>query len=464
MATIKGTNYSDSLYGGAEADSIFGYNGNDTLKGGGGADLLDGGNGIDTIFYGDSTVGVSVDLATGRGFGGTAQGDTYVSIENVYASTYNDTLTGNDGANELYGLDGNDVLRGGGGADRLDGGNGDDILKGGGGADYLFGGSGNDTADYSNAGPTGDSAGLVVDLANNYAAHGEAWGDTFSSIENVTGSAYQDVIYGNDVANVLRGYDGNDQLFGYGGADFLDGGNGNDRLDGGTGADTMKGGAGNDSYYVDSASDVVIEVAGQGDSDDLTSSTSYALSANAEIEFMYTTNQNSTVALNFTGNDFNQYMSGNEGGNVLSGLGGADSLSGRGGNDVLLGGEGDDLLFGGAGADQMSGGGGADQFVYYLTSETGSVPGAFDIITDFNAAQGDRINVSQMDANWQVAGNQDWTFIGSTGGPFTAAGQIAVGTDGTNTFIILNDDNNFNDAVAIQVSGVQNVDASWFVL
>jgi Ca2+-binding RTX toxin-like protein len=60
VATIKGTNYSDSLYGGAEADSIFGYNGNDTLKGGGGADRLDGGNGIDTIFYGDSTVGVSV--------------------------------------------------------------------------------------------------------------------------------------------------------------------------------------------------------------------------------------------------------------------------------------------------------------------------------------------------------------------------------------------------------------------
>lgn len=68
-----------------------------------------------------------------------------------------------------------------------------------------------------------------------------------------------------------------------------------------------------------------------------------------------------------------------------------------------------------------------------------------------------------MDSNKLVAGSQDWTFIG-TGGPFTAPGQIAFGTDGTNTFIILNDDNNFNDAVAIQVSGVQNVDASWFVL
>jgi Ca2+-binding RTX toxin-like protein len=53
-------------------------------------------------------VGVSVNLATGRGFGGTAEGDTYVSIENVYGSSFNDTITGNDGANELYGLDGND--------------------------------------------------------------------------------------------------------------------------------------------------------------------------------------------------------------------------------------------------------------------------------------------------------------------------------------------------------------------
>jgi Ca2+-binding RTX toxin-like protein len=463
VATIKGTNYSDSLYGGAEADSIFGYNGNDTLKGGGGADRLDGGNGIDTIFYGDSTVGVSVNLATGRGFGGTAEGDTYVSIENVYGSSFNDTITGNDGANEFYGLDGNDILKGGGGADGLDGGSGDDILKGGGGADYLAGGSGNDTADYSQAGPTGDIWGVIVNLATNTASFGEAQGDTFSSIENLTGSAYYDFLYGNDVANVIRGYDGHDQLFGYGGNDFLDGGNGNDLLDGGTGADTMTGGAGDDSYYVDNASDVVNEAAGQGVSDSLRSSTSYALSANAEIEFMYTTDQNSTAALSFTGNDFNQYMSGNEGGNVLNGLGGADRLDGRGGNDLLLGGEGDDLFFGGAGADQMSGGGGADQFVYYVTSETGHVLGTFDVITDFNAGQGDKINVSQMDANKLAAGSQDWTFVGA-GDPFTAPGQIGVGTDGTNTFIILNDGNNPNDGVAIQISGVHNVDASWFVL
>ena len=304
---------------------------------------------------------------------------------------------------------------------------------------------------------------MIVNLANNTAYYGEAQGDTFSSIENVYGTAYYDFLYGNDVANVLRGYDGHDQLFGYGGNDFLDGGTGNDVLDGGTGVDTMTGGAGDDTYYVDNVSDVVNDAAGQGVSDSLRSSTSYALSAAAEIEFMFTTDQNSTDDLNFTGNDFNQYMAGNEGGNVLNGLGGADRLDGRGGNDQIFGGEGDDLLFGGAGTDLLSGGAGADQFVYYVTSETGHVLGTFDFITDFNAAQGDKINVSQMDSNKLVAGSQDWTFIG-TGDPFTAPGQIGFGTDGTNTFIILNDGNNINDGVAIQISGVHNVDASWFVL
>ena len=92
------------------------------------------------MFYGDSTVAVAVNLATGRGSGGSAEGDTLVNIENVYGSYYNDTLTGNDAANLLQGLEGHDVLKGGGGDDRLIGGLGDDFLKGGGGGDYLEGG------------------------------------------------------------------------------------------------------------------------------------------------------------------------------------------------------------------------------------------------------------------------------------------------------------------------------------
>ena len=168
MATINGTNGGDSLYGGAAADVINGLNGNDTLKGFGGADRLDGGNGIDTVFYGDSSAGVGINLATGRGVGGSAEGDTLISIENVFGSNFNDTLTGTSGANQLHGQDGNDVIKGGGGNDFLDGGNGNDILvsgiwdastldggagddtfKGAGASDILIGGSGSDTADYS---------------------------------------------------------------------------------------------------------------------------------------------------------------------------------------------------------------------------------------------------------------------------------------------------------------------------
>jgi Ca2+-binding RTX toxin-like protein len=91
VATINGTNSGDTLYGTAAGDVINGLNGNDSLKGFGGADRLDGGAGIDTVFYGDSTAGVGINLSTGRGVGGSAEGDTLISIENVFGSNFNDT-------------------------------------------------------------------------------------------------------------------------------------------------------------------------------------------------------------------------------------------------------------------------------------------------------------------------------------------------------------------------------------
>ena len=124
MATINGTSNADTLAGTSAADIIYGFAGNDTLRGLGGADALDGGSGIDSAMYTDSAAGLSVSLATGVGFGGSAQGDTLVSIENLYGSNYDDMLIGNDEANVLYGLDGADLLSGGVGADTLNGGAG----------------------------------------------------------------------------------------------------------------------------------------------------------------------------------------------------------------------------------------------------------------------------------------------------------------------------------------------------
>jgi Ca2+-binding RTX toxin-like protein len=357
-----------------------------------------------------------------------------------------------------------DTLYGTAAADSIFGFAGHDNLKGGGGADYLAGGAGIDTADYSQAPSSPDGIwGVIVNLSTNKGDFGDALDDTFSSIENLTGSSYFDVLYGNDAGNLIKGLDGNDQLFGYGGNDVLEGGNDNDVLDGGAGIDTMTGGMGSDTYHVDSASDVVDEIAGQGVSDKVLASASYALTATAEIEFMSTTDQNSAAAIDLSGNDVKQYMLANEGSNVLSGFGGNDTLDGRGGFDRLFGGDGDDVMIGDGGPDDLFGGTGADQFVYHLASQTGIVPGTFDVIHDFDRAQGDLINLGDMDANPGMAGVQDWTFVGATNS-FTAPGQVGFASDGVDTFILFNNDNDAVHEATIRVLGLHNVDASWFVL
>jgi Ca2+-binding RTX toxin-like protein len=238
------TDFHDEIraYGGN--DFIFGLGGSDDILGGAGADYIDGGAGADYAEYYDSWEGVVVSLVTGEGFGGTAEGDTLVNIENLWGSVHADWLIGNNGINWLYGDGGNDLLDGGLGDDILTGGGGDDTLKGGGGADTLEGNTGIDTASYN-----GSSAGVVVSLISDYADGGDATGDELNGVENLTGSAYADNLWGDGGANVLRGMNGNDTLKGFGGADRLFGGNGNDLMIGGTGfMDIMNGEAGADTF------------------------------------------------------------------------------------------------------------------------------------------------------------------------------------------------------------------------
>jgi RTX calcium-binding nonapeptide repeat (4 copies) len=134
MAQVYGTNNSevidwfdgvtdgnDTIFGYDGEDWIFARDGNDILLGGAGPDHLDGGDGYDTASYVDSPARVIVNLATGEGHEGTAEGDTFFSIENLTGSVFNDSLTGNAYENVLSGLWGDDSLEGGGGADVLDG-------------------------------------------------------------------------------------------------------------------------------------------------------------------------------------------------------------------------------------------------------------------------------------------------------------------------------------------------------
>ena len=168
---------------------------------------MTGGSGTDTVSYADQWGSVYIDLLNGLGYGNAAQGDTYVGIENVIGTLFTDILVGDLGVN------------------RLDGADGDDTLVGGGGADHLVGGTGNDTASY------GDHYGSIfVNLGTGLGFGNAAQGDTYDSIENLTGSLFVDVLIGDAGVNVLDGGEGDDILVGGIGADVLIGGGGIDTV------------------------------------------------------------------------------------------------------------------------------------------------------------------------------------------------------------------------------------------
>jgi len=183
----------------------------------------------------------------------------------------NDSITTGSGIDIIDGGEGNDTIRsgagddrvvGGGGNDNLFGGDGADNLKGGKGADIIDGGNGEDYLNYSNS-----SAGVNIDLFLGSASGGDAEGDSYTNIEHVRGSVFDDIITGNNGNNILyggsggndilNGGKGNDRLNGLHGDDILNGGEGNDILEGGFGIDTLNGGDGDD--FIDAETKDIID-------------------------------------------------------------------------------------------------------------------------------------------------------------------------------------------------------------
>ena len=181
----------DMIFGSEGAERLSGLDGDDQLYDLGATHVFIGGAGSDLVSYRYAQDGFTADLTNAAHNSGWAAGDRYSQIEGLEGSDYNDTLTGNDGVNNLYGRAGNDILYGGGGADLLDGGAGSDVLYGGDRNDGLHGRQGND------------------------------------------------VVYGGDGNDFMDGGSENDVL--YGGA-------GNDRFEDYSGADLFYGGAGKDVY------------------------------------------------------------------------------------------------------------------------------------------------------------------------------------------------------------------------
>jgi hypothetical protein len=98
-------------------------------------------------------------------------------------------------------------------------------------------------------------------------------------------------------------------------------------------------------------------------------------------------------------------------GDTLSGDAGPNRIEGAGGADYLAGGAGDDTLIGGAGGDTLVGGDGADLFVFRFAADSTGAGAARDVILDFNPAQGDKIDISGIDARTNIAGDQAFNFV-----------------------------------------------------
>jgi Ca2+-binding RTX toxin-like protein len=323
----------DRLYGGSGTDFLAGEVGNDSLYGGLGADTLDGGEGEDIVVYSIATTAVLADLATpSLNSGDHAAQDHFVSIEGIVGSKYDDRLFGNTAANRLYGHSGNDIISGRDGDDRLDGGAGNDTLIGGAGGDYLIGNTGFDLADYS-----ASTIGLTIDMAQPALNTGDAWGDRYSGIEAILGSAHGDRLRGASTATALYGGAGDDQIAGLGGADTLDGGAGNDTLIGGGRADQIIGGGGIDTASYDTAlAGVTVNLTQPG------------------LNTLEASGDSFNGIENLHGSAFADNLTGDVTANLLTGGAGNDSLSGSSGNDTLEGGTGADRLYGGAGIDLAS--------------------------------------------------------------------------------------------------------------
>ena len=451
--SLLGMGGNDVMHGGAGNDIIDGGSGNDIIDGGAGADAMTGDGG--DIFYVDDIGDIVAEGNDGSITGQEFSSVSLVSAANIYALhvTGSDNISatamaGTAGVN-LYGNDGNNILTGNDGVNTLSGGAGDDTMIGGGGNDYYSVDDAGDKVVETASGGDRDYvfatiSYVLADNIENAAIFG-------TDALNLTGNASDNSLQGNDGNNVLDGSAGNDTLTGglgddtfivdstgdqvsdsggndtirssvsltlgtgienlvltgsadlYGNgndlSNMLTGNSGDNWLVGGGGADTMTGGDGNDTYIVDTATDSVVENAGEG-TDTVMAVASYSLGANVENLTLM-----GTAAINGTGNALANSLIGNDGGNSLSG------------------GDGNDVIDGGKGADAMDGGAGND--TYYVDN-------AGDVTAELAAGGNDQVFTS---VTYTIGGNVErLTLTGSANimGAGNSQNNVIIGNSGNN--------------------------------
>lgn len=324
-------------------------------------------------------------------------------IENAIGGSGDDVIHGNSSDNIISGNEGNDVAYGY---------EGNDTFAYLSGLDSYDGGEGSDTLDFRGfgAGIWGSIAGGSVSTQSqtDRAIAGDTTLATFTNVENIIGTQFDDYLIGDDSANFFFYSGGQDTIVGGGGLDtiafdfadeavvvdlndliarsfssaiwamftdienirgsrfndILIGDAGSNVINGGEGDDWMAGGLGDDVYLVDSQFDVVVEYADQGFDTVITTLSTFDLMGSSIEAIRFVSAQSINVF-------------GNEEANLIIANNQNDKLYGGGANDILVGNGGADLLDGGAGIDILDGGSGND--IYYVDDPD-------DIILEINGA------------------------------------------------------------------------------
>jgi Ca2+-binding RTX toxin-like protein len=445
---------------------------------------IESGGGNDTVTV-NTTSALSQFYITDFGGSDTMTGGA--GADTILAGQSDDSVNGGAGADSIGGGAGNDILSGGDDADDIIGGGGNDTITGGAGTDFLSGGAGDDRFDYELtadflAAETVDGGSGVNTLRfglSNGAAVASVYADSqFAaksnlqsiSLVNDTGAAdtysltlaanaqsagvsavtAANLVTAGNVATVnasayttsivLTGGDNADSFTGGSAADTISAGAGNDTINGGSGSDSLSGGDGNDRFDFASgafiAGDTVAGGAGTNTVNLLAASQTIVDSAFANktlIQNLNTLNVgggSNSITLGSLAQAANlSSVTGGDGSDVInaSAMTSGVSLQGDAGTDTLTGGAAADTITGGAGADNLTGGLGNNRFRYNAPADV--TAGTPDVITDFDLAT--TTNVLSFNAAagaFNLVGGNTLAYFEGTTGAFAQTDNVVVVT------------------------------------
>ncbi len=419
---------------------------------------INGKGGDDSLTVGDLT-GTGVEKVVFKGGKGNDMLDARESSTTLeaFGGKGDDLLLGGSAEDTFSAGAGNDIVVGQRGDDTAFLGKGDDrfIWNNGDGSDFINGGKGFDVTQVNGADGAGDEFDLrAVDgqaifnrlnlglftLTNEkieqFEINGQG-GDDSLTVGDLTGSEVEKVIFsggdGNDVLDA-RESSTTIEAFGGEGDDLLLGGSAEDTFFAGSGNDIVVGQRGNDTAYLEDGDDRFVwnngdgsdfinggkgfdvtqvnGADGAGDEFDLRAVDGQAIFNRLNLGLFTLTNEEiEQFEINGQGGDDSftvgdligsgvqsVVFSGGDGNDFLNGGGTATPITADGGagDDILIGGSGDDILIGGGGADLLIGGGGNDALIGGDGADIfGLGFGGIDVIQNFNAAEGDMLQIQQ---------------------------------------------------------------------